>query len=57
MVPKLWLSVPNGENDRKNGTFSCRGRFPAEKAGFAYEVREIRPAGAMSHSVKSREKP
>ena len=57
MVPKLRLSVPNGANDRKNGTFSCRGRFPAEKPGFAEKEREIRPFGAVSHSVTSREKP
>ena len=58
MAPKLRLSVPNGENDRKNGTFSCRGRFPAERAGFAEGEREKRekwPFGAVSHSVTSRE--
>ena len=55
MVPKLRLSVPNGENNRKKGTFSCRGRFPAESAGFAEGEREKRPFGAVSHSVTSRE--
>ena len=55
MVPKLLLSVPNGANDRKNGTFSCRSRFPAEKPGFAEKEREKWLFGAVSHSVTSRE--
>ena len=55
MVPKLLLSVPNGENEREKGTFSCRGRFPAERAGFAETERERWPFGAVSHSVTSRE--
>ena len=55
MVPKYSIPVPNRGNNRKNGTFSCRGRFPAEKTGFAEKEREIRPFGAVSHSVTSRE--
>ena len=55
MVPKLRLSVPNGENEREKGTFLCRGRFPAERAGFAETERERWPFGAVSHSVTSRE--
>ena len=57
MVPKLLFSVPNGGNDRKKGTFSCRGRFQAETTGFAEAEREKWPFGAVSHSVTSREKP
>ena len=53
MVPKLRLSVPNGENEREKGTFLCRGRFPAERAGFAETERERWPFGAVSHSVTS----
>lgn len=55
MAPKYSIRVPIGENDRKNGTFLCRGRFPAEGAGFAEGEREKWPFGVMSHSVTSRE--
>ena len=57
MVPKYSIPVPNGGNDRKNGTFSCQARFLSEKPGFAEAEREKWPFGAVSHSVTSREKP